>query len=74
MFDDQLGPFKMTHAGRTLRIIHRIGHVAHEKHVLTDADHLTDGEGPAENAHVRVHAHHDHVLNPALLKQIVRFC
>lgn len=50
-----------------------VGHVAHEHDVLPLSDHLADGEGAAEDAHVFVNAHDDDVRDAVLPHEVERF-
>ena len=70
VLDDQVGPGEMADERGRARVVHRVGHVAHQHDVKALVDELPDGERPAEHAHVGVHAHHDHVLDAPLLHQV----
>ncbi len=52
-------------------VVHRVGHVAHQHHVLALPHHLTDRERPPQDTHVDVHPHHQDVRDPALPHQVV---
>ena len=54
------------------RVVHRVGHVAHEDDVFADGDHLADTDRAAEHAHVEVYAHEDDVVDAVLREQVVR--
>ena len=54
------------------RVVHGVGQVAHQHNVLSLVNHLPDGKGPTEHAHVGVHAHHDDVLDATLFHQVKR--
>jgi len=71
VLNDQLGAAEMTHLRLLLGVVHRVGHVPHQHDVLSLIHHLADAEWPAQHAHIRMHAHQDHVLDAALLEQVV---
>ena len=71
VFHDQFGPADVGNLGRHLRVVHAVGHVAHQHDVESLPHQLANPERPAEDAHVRVHAHDDHVLDPPLPHQVV---
>ncbi len=52
VFHDEVGPLEVIDARGTLRVVHRVGHVAHQDDVLAELVHLPDAEWPAEHAHV----------------------
>src|ERR1041385_4841099 len=60
VLDDQLGALVVIDVGPILRVVHRVGHVAHEDDVLAVLGQLTQAERSAEDAHVGVHAEDDH--------------
>ena len=70
VLDHQFGAPKVRHIGGLAVVVHRVGHVAHQHHILALLDHLADGEGPAENAHINMHPHDDDVGDPALAHEI----
>ena len=60
----------MGHVGGFPVVVHRVGHVAHQHHILPLLNHLTDGEGPPENAHVDVDTHDDDVGDAPLAHEV----
>ena len=70
VLDEQLGAALVADEGPALRVIHRVGHVAHEHDVLAVLRHLAEAEGPAGDAHVHVDAHEDDVLDAAGFEQV----
>ena len=70
VLDHQFGAPKVRHVGRFAVVVHRVGHVAHEHHILPLLNHLADGEGPPQNAHVDVHSHDDDVGDTALAHEV----
>src|SRR5687767_6484501 len=64
--DHKVGAFKVTDAGRTFGVVHRVGHIANQRDVLAELDHLADREWPPEHTHVQVDAAKNHVLDAAL--------
>src|SRR5260370_15675976 len=61
----------MAHEWRLLGIIHRIGQVADQHAADAPAGHLSNGERPSEDAHVRMHSHDDEILDAALAQKAV---
>ena len=49
------------------RVVERVGHVADQGDGHAPAHHLLDGEGAVEDAEAGVHAHDQHLLDPAVL-------
>ena len=73
MLEDKIVTGEVIDEGFGSRVVHRVGHVAHQHDVLPLINHLANAEGPTEHAHVGVHAHDDDVFDAALLHQIKRF-
>src|SRR5262249_45112458 len=71
VLDDQLGAAAVADIRRLPRIVHGIGQVAAQHHVLAEADLLADTAGPAQDAHVRVHAHEHDVVDAFLHAEVV---
>ena len=44
-------------------VVHRIGEVACENGIEAPTDHLFNGKGTPEDAHIGMNAHEDNVLN-----------
>ena len=61
--DDELGAFVVAHIRCLFRVVHGIGEIADEGHLLPPADHLLDGEGASEDTHIRVHSHDEHAVD-----------
>ena len=55
MLYHQIGTSEVIDTRRSLRIVHRIGHVSHQGHVFTELDHLADRKRATEDAHIEVH-------------------
>ena len=72
VFHDQLRAAKVRHVGTHPMVVHRVGQVPNQQDVLSLGDHLPDGEGAAEHAHVDVHAHDDDIGDAALAHEIER--
>ena len=70
VFHHQFGAPEVRHIRRFAVVVHRVGHVAHQHHVLALLDHLADGKGAAQHTHVDVHAHDDDVGDPTLAHEI----
>ena len=70
VFNDKFGAPEMGDEGAFAVVVHRVRHVADEDDVLTLTDHLADGEGAAEDAHVDVDAHDDDVGDAALAHEV----
>src|SRR5262245_52607438 len=70
VFDDKLGAAEMADERGALRVIHRVGHVAHEHDVLAVLGHLPQAKRSAENAHVGVDADQDDIAEAALFEQV----
>ena len=73
MLDDEFRPPKMGNKGSALRIVHRVGHIAHEDDVFAVLGHLPQSEGAAEDAHVGVDAEQNNVVDAALFQQAPDF-
>lgn len=71
MLNDQVSSSEVTDERRHSRVVHRVGHVAHEKDIFPEADHLPDRERPTEHAHIGMDTHDDDILDAMLLKKIV---
>ena len=67
VLDDEVGSGEVIDSRWTFGIVHRIGHVAHERDVLSELHHLAYAEWPPENAHVEVHAAEDDIVDLPLL-------
>ena len=63
MSDDEVGAGEMIDSRWAFGIVHSVGHVSNQCHVLSKFDHLTNAEGTAKDAHVEVDATEDDVLN-----------
>ena len=70
VLNHQVGPGKMADAGRAMRIVHGVGHIAHQGDVLAQPHHLPYSKGTPEHAHVQMHAAEDHVFDPSLGEQV----
>src|SRR5207244_8533548 len=46
------------------RVVHRVGEVAREVALDVPPRHLLDGEGAVQDAHIRVDAHHNQMVDP----------
>src|SRR6185503_3755806 len=73
VFYDEFRAGKMTDLRRLVRVVHRVRHIAKQRHVLADVDHLPDREWPPEHTHVQVHATKDDVVDAALGEQVPGF-
>ena len=66
VLDDPVRALEMADVGPAPRVVHGVGQVADEDHLLAMASKLPQPERPAEHAHVRMHAHeHDMGDSPA---------
>ena len=63
--DDEVVAGEVVDAGWAFRVVHGVGHVAHEGDGFAEVDLLADGEGTAEDAHVEVNAAEDDVVDVA---------
>ena len=73
VFHDEVRALEVTDKRPLFRVVHRVGHVAHEDDILADVDHLPDADRPAKDAHVQVHAHENDIFNAVLREQVVGF-
>ena len=71
MFNDQIVTGEVADIRLHFRVVHRIGHIAHQSDVHPLIDHLPDRKWPTEDAHVGVNTHHDHVFNPTAAHQTI---
>ncbi len=51
-------------------IVHRVGQVAEEHHILAELHHLANGEGASQHAHVLMDAHNDDVGDTTLVHEV----
>src|SRR5262249_41686298 len=65
--DYQLGALFVRDIGLHARVVHGVCEVADEDAVDAPAGHLADGERAAQDAHVRVDAHHQQRVDAARL-------
>ena len=63
----------MADIGRLGGIVHRVGQVAAQSYVEAPPNHLLDGKRPVENAHIRVHAHDEDILDASLMINVIEF-
>lgn len=70
VLDHEVGSCEMIDSWGTFGIVHRVGHVSHERHIVAEVDLLPNGEWPAEHAHVEVDSAEHDVLNSSLLKNV----
>ena len=68
MLHDEVGAGEVADEGRHGRVVHRVGHVAHEDDVLAVAGHLAQAEGASEDAHIGVDSQEDDVLDLPVLQ------
>ena len=61
----------VAHLRRVLRVVHRVGKIAHQDAADAPARHLLDGERAVQHAHIRVHPHHEQVPDAAVLEEAV---
>lgn len=55
---------RMADEWRLPGIVHGVGQIPGQHHVELQSRQLPNPEGPAQHAHVRVHAHHHNILDP----------
>ena len=70
MLDDQRRAAKVIHVRPARRVVHRVGQVADEQHVLAVARHVAQAERAAEHAHIRMHPDEHYVADAARLEQV----
>ena len=63
VLDHELGSGEMADAWGAFWVVHGVGEVAEECHGFSLVDHLADGEGATEDAHVEVDATEDDVID-----------
>ncbi len=68
MLNDKFRTALADHVGWVMSVVHRIGEVAHQHHVLVDPHLLADSERSAEDALARIDAHELNIGDPALRK------
>ena len=73
VFNDEVSAGEVIHAGGAFGVVHGVGHVPHKGHIFAEIDLLTDGERPAEHAHVEVNSAEDDVLDATFLEKVPRF-
>src|SRR5205823_9497008 len=59
--------------GPHLRVVHGIGQVPGKHATNTPAGHLPNGERSVQYTHIRVHTHHDEILDSLLPEKTVNF-
>ena len=60
VLDDPVGPLEVADIGPHPRVVHRVGQVAYQDHVLAGPGQVPQAERPAEHAHIGMNAHeHD---------------
>ena len=70
VLDDAVGSLEMAHVRPLTRVIHRVGQVADQDHVLARAGQVAQAERAAEHTHIGMHAHQHHVGDAAAFEQV----
>jgi len=68
---DHLGPLLVLDGGTVLMIVHAVGQIADQDATDAPLRHLSNGEGPLQDAHIRVDSHDKQIRNPLFLEQTV---
>ena len=67
---DQIGAGKVADLRWHGRIVHGVGQVPHQHHILSIFRHLPQAKRAAEHAHVHMHAHDHDILDAVRLQQV----
>ena len=70
MFDDEVGAASVADERARAGIVHRVGEIAHQRHMETEPCHLSRAESAIENADVGMDAHQrdiDDAFQPAVV-------
>ena len=73
VFDHTVGAVEMCFTRWAVGVEHGIGHVADESYILSERDHLADGEGTAQDAHVQVDATEYDIVDVVLRQDVPGF-
>ena len=68
MINDQVRPTKVADERFHLRIVHGVGQVADQGHVLSVVGHLSQTERPSQHTHIGVNPNEEHVLDSLQLQ------
>jgi len=71
VFNDEFCADCMGNKGTGRWFVHGVSEIAHENAVNPPLRHLTNSEAAIEDAHVGVHAHIKHGVDPTMTKHVI---